>query len=156
MSELIGENSVKILWVHDDFDGPINGLAEYKGEKVWFSRSLIPTTENEVRMYSLIKLDPEMLSSVEENHVAYCKETGSPFHHGDPIRIKGKTKVVKMDLSKIIPEGEDGVDTTQRVLANIKIYNHSYDPQQIYGEFITKIKETDITNYFVPRKIEMI
>jgi len=27
----------KILWVQDDFDGPINGIAEYNNEKLWFS-----------------------------------------------------------------------------------------------------------------------
>jgi len=161
---------IKILWVHDDFEGPMNGLAEYQGEKMWFSRSLIPiaisstdvpvgdseTCESRsMRVYALTRLTPETLCRVEENHVAYCNETGSPFNHGDPIKIRRRKQMVKMDLSKIIPEGEDGVDATQRSLAYVKVYNHTYDPQNIFGEYVTTIKETDIINYFVPRRVEM-
>lgn len=173
-SDLPDENTlskkIKILWVHDDFEGPMNGLAEYEGEKLWFSRSVVPITisstdvpvgENEssevpsMRVYALTRLTPEFLSRIEENHVAYCNQTGAPFYHGDPIKIRKIPQITKMDLSKIIPEGEDGIDTTQRPLAQIKVYNHTYDPQNIFGEYVTTIKETDIINYFVPRRLEI-
>jgi hypothetical protein len=159
---------MKILWVHDDFEGPMNGLGDYQGEKVWFSRSLIPVTISStdvpiekngdsdvqsMRVYALTRLSAELLSNIEENHVAYCNQTGAPFNHGDPIKIRRKTQINKMDLSKIIPEGEDGIDATHRTLTHVKVYNHTYDAQSIFGEYVTTIKESDITNYFVPRRV---
>lgn len=35
-------SKVKILWVQDENNGPVNGLAEYNGEKLWFSRTTDP------------------------------------------------------------------------------------------------------------------
>jgi len=32
------ETKCKILWVQDEHDGPLNGLALYKNQKVWFAR----------------------------------------------------------------------------------------------------------------------
>jgi hypothetical protein len=34
---------IKILWVQDEYDGPMNGLAEYNGRNVWFSRLNTPS-----------------------------------------------------------------------------------------------------------------
>ena len=165
----IPQSHIKILWVHDDFEGPMNGLAEYQGEKVWFSRSYIPTTISStdipvddeisdsppVRFYTLRRLSPDILGAVEDNHAAYCKETGAPLNHGDPIKIRKRQQMIKMDLSNIIPEGDDGIDATQRSLANVKVYNHTYNSQNIPGEYITTVREDDFVNYLVPRRVEI-
>lgn len=31
-------SDLKILWVQDDINGPLNGIAEYKNEQLWFSK----------------------------------------------------------------------------------------------------------------------
>lgn len=187
--------TVKILWVHDDFEGPVNGLVQYGDEKLWFNRietsrqvdtqvakssidslqqedlslklpPIISSTDipvpsqpldlqEEIRTYSLTRLSSDILQIVEDNHVAYCNETGAPFNHGDPIKIRRRQQVAKMDLSKIIPEGQDGIDVKLRSLANVKVFNHKYDPLHICGEFVTTVKETDFANYLVPRRVEI-
>ncbi|CAH6420091.1 Hypothetical protein HVR_LOCUS1095 [uncultured virus] len=146
---------VKILWVHDDFDGPVNGLAEYKGEKVWFERIYLSSEEE--RTYNLKKVDSLYIEDIlERNHAAYCEQTGAPLNHGDPLKMKRKIQMVnKVDLTKIIPKGEDSVEVTQRVLSNTKKFTHSYDPQNIPGEIFTTIKQGQFSNYLVPRRIEM-
>ena len=168
--ENIVPKKIKILWVHDEFEGPVNGLAEYGGEKLWFSRSSVPRmvsstnvpVENgqsldltQTRTYTLTRLTPELLSCVENNHIAYCNETGAPLNHGDPIKIRKRKQVVKADLSKIMPDGEDGIDATQRSLANVKMYNHTYDPQNIFGAYVDTVMEQDIINYHAPRRLEI-
>lgn len=157
---------LQILWVHDDFDGPVNGLGLYGGEKVWFARSqqpfivasgdeaLVPVPEP-VRLYNLTRLSAEVLQIVEDNHVAYCEETGSPLNHGDPMIIKRKPQVVRTDPAKLIPAGETEVelDVQLKALLTVKTYSHQYDPNLIQGEFITSIDETNIPNYRVPRQV---
>lgn len=141
------DSPTKILWVHDDFEGPMNGLIEYAGEKLWFSRIKLCSPGR----YILTKLSDELLSSIEKNHVKYCEETGAPLNHGDPIKIKRKSLVSKMDYSGTIPT--DGADTSARILTTCKIYNHNYDPQNIPGDYVTTITENDIINFNVPRTI---
>jgi len=163
----------KILWVHDDYEGPMNGLAEYQGEKLWFKRSSMPDiisstdvpvpsddsqSSSTTRVYVLLKLDPKMLDMIEQNHISYCNETGAPLNHGDPIKLRKKKQIVKADFSKYIPEGEsfeNGIETIQRTLTNVTIYKHTYSPQNIIGDYITTINETDFSNYFVPRRVEL-
>lgn len=155
-------HQVRILWVQDLHEGPLNGLCEFKGEKLWFSRiSESSSTQNDnedlpTRSYVLYKLDPEMLQIVEDNHIAYCNETGSPLNHGDPTKFKRRTQMLKGDLSKCLKEGseEEGVEATQRSLSNVVIYNHTFNSREIYGEYVSVIKETDFSNYSVPHRIE--
>jgi hypothetical protein len=160
------EDGLKILWVHDDFDGPVNGLALYNGEKVWFTRVQLPfivespdealvKVEEPVRTYNLSRLSPDDLKFVEDNHLTYCQETGAPLNHGDPMIIKSRATVVRPDLKEVIPEGQDSieVETEMRTLISVKQYHHRYDPNQVDGEFICCVKETDFINYRVPRRV---
>jgi len=170
------DHSTKILWVHDYFNGPINGLAEYKREKVWFSQVQIPDTPStnvsmsqssddqvdrpldppyQAREFTLIRLDVETLNQIQDDHTLYCKETNSPLYHGDTLKIKRHRKIVKMDFSKIIPLDQDGIDASLRSLGQVKTFVHSYDPMKISGEHITTIKEKEFINYLIPRRVEI-
>lgn len=137
---------VKIIWVQDDFEGPLNGLAEHKGEKVWFARKNnplivsstnvpVPNVEhdNKERTYILYRLSDDDMMLVTKNHEEYCKETGAPLLHGDPIKIKHKEKSDK---------------------TNIKKYNHKIIPSRISGDIIGTIDEKEFENYHVPRRFE--
>jgi len=119
---------VKILWVRDYHDGPINGLADYQGEKVWFCRSMVPSS----RSYSLVKLDPDFLKLIEEDHISFCEKTGAPLNHGDPIKIFRNNHI-----------------------PNITLYNHTYNPQDVFGTYITSIKEENFSNYLVPYQLSL-
>ena len=152
-------DKVKILWVHDEFEGPLNGLAEYHGDKVWFNRSMIsPTDHSSCRLYTLLKLEENTLKMVEENHVKYCNETGAPLNHGDPLKIRRKQYISKVDLSKFATEinpKDNSFDATQRVLTSVNVFNHTFNSQGIFGHYTATIKETDFSNYFVPHQIEI-
>lgn len=141
-------SALKILWVHDEFDGPTNGLAEYNGNKVWFRK--IAESDN----FELLQLDTELIEKLEINHKAYCEITGRPLLHGDPLILKRKPQTVKMDFSKAIPEGEDGIDMRKRVLLTTVTHNHSYDPTEVDGPVIVTVKSEDFTNFSVPRRIQ--
>lgn len=162
------DNSIdlKILWVHDDFDGPVNGLALYHGEKVWFARTQLPfivespdqplvKTEEPTRIYNLTRINPIHLELIEDDHIAYCQETGAPLCHGDPLIIKSRPQVLRPDLKQIIPEGEDSIELkpTVRSILSVKQYSHQYDPNVIDGEFVCAVKETDFSNFNVPRRV---
>jgi hypothetical protein len=167
-----------ILWVQDEYDGPMNGLVEYNGEKLWFSRlntpSIISSTEIPVpylntdettentdveRTYLLHRLSGDDLILVTENHLAYCEETGAPVNHGDPFVIRSRPKAVRMDVEvakSLIPEGKEVLETTKRPLGHIKRYDHKIIPGTIKGEFVTVIKESQFKNYLIPRTFQRI
>ena len=164
----------KILWVQDEFEGPVNGLAEYKGEKVWFARidgvtvpsslyapPIISSTDvpvpideipNYEKHYCLSRLTDECLKEVTLNHLRHSEETGSPLNHGDPIKIRRRAMVNKMK-TPIVQEDEN---MTIRSLGKITTYNHKVNPQNIRGEYFDTIKESQFTNFMMPHRVEMI
>lgn len=159
----------KILWVQDDHEGPMNGVAEYDGDKVWFARidgvtipsskyappvvssTDVPVPQEEVKYYCLCRLTDECLKEVTNNHLAHCEETGAPFNHGDPLRIRRRPLIRKMNVV-----GDESVELTTRSLGKVTTYNHKINPQQIQGEYVATIKESEFTNFIVPHRIEMI
>lgn len=158
--------SLKILWVHDDFEGPMNGIALYNNEKVWFSRLeapfMVSSTETPLpqplnRMYKLIRLDEKTLQKVEDDHLAYCKETDAPVYHGDPYKIRRTTPMNKMDFSKLPPleKPEEGYNCNNRSMLGMKKFDHSYNPLDITGEFLLAVKESAFSNYLVPHRLVM-
>lgn len=114
----------RILWVQDDYEGPMNGLVEYNGEKLWFSRQVTPkiVSSTEVpppepvnesdnnedekqkclnRIYTLVRLSPEHMELIVKNHERYCAETGNPLNHGEPIIMRRKSNMIKRPQSKL-------------------------------------------------------
>lgn len=163
-------SSLKILWVHDDNNGPVTGLAQYGNEKVWFSHisqavcpPVVSSTdvpvpndqEIEERSYFLMRLSPEVLNMVESDHMIYCNTTGAPIYHGDPFKVKKTLQIKKMDIAAAIPQGQDYVEATLRPLANVKSHNRLFDSGNISGKIIATVKSSDFGNYYVPRRIEM-
>lgn len=163
--------SATILWVQDDYDGPVNGMVEYNGEELWFSRVNTPqfkvdisqtindNLESKERTYILYRLSKELFQVVTENHLLHCEETGSPKNHGDPVKIKRKKGVVKMKpevMKTLVSPDKEEIEAEPRSLAGIKIFGHKISPDQVTGEFITCIKETAFSNYLVPRRCEMV
>lgn len=174
-------SKAKILWVQDEYEGPMNGLAEYNGEKLWFSRMsnplIISSTEvpvpyvnselekNEIdnladRLYMLYRLSSSDMVSVVMNHVEHCEKTGAPLNHGDPVKIKRKTKATKMPtevIQSIIPQGKEEIEleVERRSMAAVKQYQHSVVPSSITGEHVATIKQSEFSNYLVPRTCVM-
>ena len=134
----------RILWVQDEYEGPMNGLVEYEGEQLWFSRQTNPTiiSSTEVptpyvnvesenvqdqrercnnRLYTLFRLSPNDMKLIIQNHTQYCAETGAPLKHGDPIKIK-RHPVIKRsesDLSKAVDPANK--DTRPEVDISVKM-----------------------------------
>lgn len=137
----------KILWVQDEYDGPMNGLAEYNQEKVWFSRMNTPTD----RMYELYRLSEQMLIDVTNNHICHCDKTGYPLNHGDPFKIKRRNKGTKISTEVFQGQDEIEVELERRSMSIVKKYEHFIIPSDVKGELITTIYESDFNNYLVPR-----
>lgn len=137
-----------ILWVQDNINGPINGVAKYKDEEVWFSK-------NESKFH-LFKLSNDILNKLTENHKNYCELTGKPLKHGDPTKIKRHKQVVKIPTKPHIKEGENSVEAKLRSLGDSATFYHSVNPLDITGEPLAIIEESDFDNYYVPNKVEFI
>ena len=157
---------VKILWVQDEDDGPGNGMAEYNGEEVWFSRVKSPSivsstdvpvpptsTESNDRVYTLYHLSPEIKAIVQRNHIAYCEETGAPLNHGDPIKFKVRSNKVRVEpeMTKATTSEESRVKL--QPIAQINTYVHHIVPGDVTGEVVTTIHESNFENYLVPRRL---
>lgn len=154
----------RIIWVQDEYDGPVNGLAEYNGEQLWFVRQsnppMISSTEIQLpeqehdyanRLYTLFRLTPNNLELVVNNHVEYCKETGAALNHGDAIKAR-RVLNVKRPLA---PELKGDVKMTAKGLDDVKMFTHQLVPSEITGEVITTVKESEFVNYYVPRTLEI-
>ena len=73
-----------MLWHSDYYDGPLSGLAEYKGEKVWFQCS---EWEDEnlfnMRIFNLHELSKEELEEEERWHQFFCDNVGKHCNYVD-------------------------------------------------------------------------
>jgi hypothetical protein len=135
----IPKKMLKILWVHDHFNGPENGLAEYNNKKVWFQ--LVNDK------FNIIKLSNEKLELIEEDHKKYCQILNKPQLFEDNYNIRNRTQI-KKNISQ-----EGPFEAIQKSMTGFKIHIHSYNPLEVEGELITTLNKKDIENYSIPHKI---
>jgi len=143
-------DKILILWVQDNINGPINGIAKYKNEDVWFSR------DDNTSQFKLFRLSDSLLKELNVIHEKYCELTGFPLKHGDATKIKKHKNVTKIPTKNHIKIGESSVEGKVRSLGISDSYIHKINPLDITGEHITTINQSDFENYFVPNKIEFI
>lgn len=153
----------KILWVQDEYEGPMNGFAEYNGEKLWFTRvgtpSIILSTDNlfqsieqkNERKYLLYRLNNVDMVSLTENHKLHCEKTGSPFKHGYPIKITKKYDIVETNSTSV-----ENKEIKFKPLGKVKIFKHKILPEKMHGTFVAIIDESNFINYLVPHRVEII
>lgn len=161
--------SAKIVWVQDNFSGPTNGVLEYQGEELWFAVNgdvfaksstdvAVPqvVSSKEERTFNLLRLTSEQMAEVTKNHTEYCSKTGAPLYHGDPWRKKPLVQVVKAspeEMKTALPEGKESFEVQPRLLSNVIQHEFTVSPMNVTGEYITTIKQSDISNYFMPHTI---
>ena len=73
-----------MLWHSDYYDGPISGLAEYKGRKVWF-HWIKDAPLSELRIFGLYELSDEEIEYEEMWHQYFRDNVG---HHCDYVEEK--------------------------------------------------------------------
>lgn len=142
----------KIVWVHDDFDGPYNGVAtldEVENKIFWFKRIGYD--------YDFIELTEDQGKFLLNCHIDYCKEMGKPIYHGDPYIIKSNIKLKKIDFEKETSSlSEDskpsGYEGTTRGLDTVVKAQHSFNSEEIVGEPFITLTEKDFINFHIPRK----
>ena len=133
-------DSIKILWIQDEFEGPVNGLADYNGESLWFKKV--------ADKYELLQLTHEDLEAVISNHKEWCAVTGAPLQHGDPHRIKRTLanhphqNKNKQELPK--PKLEP--------MSTVHIHKHKIIPSAVTGTLITTINSSQFSNFNIPRQ----
>jgi len=94
-----------MLWYSDYYDGPISGLAEYKGKKVWYEwngNTLEPLTD--MRIYDFYELSYEEVVYEESWHQFFRDNVG---HHCDFVKgMHGKTNYTEESFDKFYKEME--------------------------------------------------
>lgn len=154
---------VTIKWVYHYMDGPFNGMADYQGNPVWFSRlerpPVVSSTDVPVhtitisddnlneRIYQLIRLDEQTLRRAQADHELYCQNTGMPLTHGEPMSTTGKPTIIRTDNSS------SNKNSSLRSMITIREHQRSFNPQNIVGEEVTVVPESAFTNYNVPHKL---
>ena len=108
------------------------------------------------RSYVLSRLNENDMIAITNNHIAHCEKTGAPVNHGDPSKFRRKVQTNKISnesIKSMVPQGESEVEleVEPRALVVIRQYDHIVVPGSISGEYVTTIKESEITNYNVPR-----
>lgn len=162
-------DSARILWVYIENDGPMQGLAEFKGQKVWFSRITNPpiTSSTDIpipdaidthsqRSYALFHLSEQTLEVITADHIAYCQSTNTPINHGDPIKLSSKSIRTHTPKEGETPETVPApVPGPMRSFVNNKQYYHNINITTLEGQFIESINESTFSNYKVPHILEM-
>lgn len=90
LPQLVPE-AVNLLW-HDDFwDGPLSGLLEYRGERLWFQ--LAEEADDPVagwyRRYLVVRLTPEQLREEEKWHGLFRRCVGTHTDYRSDERQPG-------------------------------------------------------------------
>lgn len=78
---------LKMIWHSGFWDGPLSGLAEYNGEKVWFD--CVEDVDNQIRRYAVYRLSTEELREVERNHKRFEKMVGYHCNHDETHKEYG-------------------------------------------------------------------
>jgi len=149
--------SAKILWVNEEYDGPMNGIAEYDGTKTWFVRLNTPSiiTSHIIvstignggsdRLYQLFKIDEDSMKTLEDNHIRYCEETGAPLNHGDSRKTKHTRQKSTVESEVVLKQKP----------SEMKKFIHDL-PRNVQSEYITTIRESEFSNYLVSHRLEFI
>ncbi len=161
---------LKILWVHDEFNGPINGMAIYNDKKVWFKRKNLMSVknyreatldgssfryldnddhDNDDNLYDLYRLPENIIQILEKEHAEYCERTGKPLNHGD-ITNRNKINI------KTATQVDNSSNSLPQSMLEVINFNPKVDPSSVHiaGELIVEnINESQFSNYYVPRQI---
>ena len=72
------QKDVKMLWVTDYYDGPLEGACEVAGRFLWFKNKY-----SDALGYDLFALSPDEEKFVREMNAAFCKHVGTHFTYTD-------------------------------------------------------------------------
>lgn len=91
MSGVPRAEGVRLLWEHDYYDGPVSGLAEWRGEQWWFDVADPDGGwhRSDPRAYVLRRLTPEELAAEWAEHREFERLVGPEMcldHEGVPPR----------------------------------------------------------------------
>ena len=78
---MIAPEDVRYLWVSDYYDGPLAGLCQYRGEKLWFKIRCRP--EHGPDVFDLFRLTSEQLEAQERDHELFRQHVGFHWDYGD-------------------------------------------------------------------------
>lgn len=90
----------KILWHTHYYKGPLYGLAEYKGEKVWYEFTNDP--EITPRLFDLFELTNDNLIRIEEEQNRFRKEVG--YNHEHDVGLFQPVRNFQADFISYQPE----------------------------------------------------
>ena len=74
------EGRIQLLWVDGWWDGPLNGMCEYKGERLYYDLASADNDDNSYH-YVLFRLSPEQLQQEEERHRDFVEYVGNHYSY---------------------------------------------------------------------------
>lgn len=130
-----------ILWCVTEYKGPVNGMLEYRGEKLWFQR-----LDNQT--YQLLRISDDLHDLLWENQQRRCAASGRPLRHGDPYTIN-KPQMVRTKAMNLEVDEEIEMDLGKKTaVTQVVTYVHTVNPFDIKGEEVCIIDKSTITNLY--------
>ncbi|WNG51962.1 hypothetical protein F0U60_53530 [Archangium minus] len=79
----LAQEDVRLLWVNDFWDGALEGIAEYQGERCLFvvAEPHLVGAHDEMRRWVLYRLTTEQLQEEERWHALFVAHVGGHFDH---------------------------------------------------------------------------
>ena len=78
-------DDIRLLWHADFWDGPINGLCLYGGEKYWFELCTEDgPPETPGQRFLVVRLSPDQLAEEERWHALFREKVGTHTDYDEP------------------------------------------------------------------------
>jgi hypothetical protein len=122
----ISEDDIQILWVGNWYDGPLDGMCLYKGEKHWFTCK-DEWGEDFWRRFNVVKLTPEQIAEEEKWHSLFVEKVGDSFAYEN-----GKC----VPFRKLKPESQwhEFYDEYEKVRDQLGVYDRK-NPENVVAYF---------------------
>lgn len=145
----MAESKVKILWIRTFLNGPADGMGEYNGNKVWFSR--VPDTDNIAsNTFKLYAVTDQQYDEFLAERKRYCEASGEPLMHGDVEVIKITPLVVKAPEEPAAGLPEAYVESLGGVAMQ---FSYSVNLSAVVTVPIEEITIDRFSNMFVPHPV---
>jgi hypothetical protein len=129
-----------MLWHSNYYDGPLSGLAVYKGKKVWFD-CIQDEYDNlfNIRVFGLYELSDEELEDEESWHQFFCDNVGRHTNYVDGKREACSAKYTQESFDRFYKAAEKRPKrdyTKNRLIAELdeSFFQQGYPKKEVDNE----------------------
>lgn len=73
---------MRLLWHSGFYDGPLNGMCLFNGQKHWF-RLLDEDEQTQERTFEIVQLPDEEIAALEKDHAQFAKHVGTHTEYNE-------------------------------------------------------------------------